>query len=202
MIIALKNVRTYLTAFFLIAWLAFIAQEESRIQNLNAVQVKDVINLNFILSPGNSCSGYLIQRADEKMNFETIFEHAGTCGDQIKSQFLSYTDERPLNNIKNYYRIFIPPSDYSKIISAEFYDFSAISYILYSNPVEGSLKILVDAPNSDLELFNQDGRKLYDIKTSIDGSFSEDVSSLSKGLYYFTIKTKNGRTLKGNFLKN
>lgn len=173
---------------------------QSRIQELTATQFKQSILINFIITSGSSCSGYQIQRSKDSVNFEILYDYSAVCGELTKPQLISFTDDSPLKNTINYYRVFIPPSDYSNIKSVVFSDISEKGYLLYTNPVSQNLIILGNSKNGKLKIYNQTGNIVNESISNEDGLFNEDPSSWPKGLYYFAIETNIGMNVGGKFI--
>ena len=174
---------------------------QSRVQELTSTQYKKSIFLNFIITSGSTCSGYQIQHSLDSINFELLFDYYGICGEQTKSQSFSFIDENPVKNAKNYYRVFIPPNDYSKINAITYFDLSDNGYLLFNNPVNDNLTIMSSNTNSLLKIFNQTGSLVKAIYPNENGLYNEDVSSLESGLYLFFIESNQGKNITGKFLK-
>ena len=174
---------------------------QSRVQELTSTQYKKSIFLNFIITSGSTCSGYQIQHSLDSINFELLFDYYGVCGEQTKSQSFSFVDENPVKNAKNYYRVFIPPNDYSKINTISYFDLSDNGYLLFNNPVNKNLIILSNNTNSLMKIFNQTGSLVKAIYSNENGLYDEDISSLEGGLYLFFIESSQGKNITGKFLK-
>lgn len=188
--------------FFSISFLASVNSiAQSRVQELTAVQYKQNVLISFIITSGNSCTGYQIQRSNDSFNFEIVYDYSAICGELTKPQSISFTDDRPLKNSVNYYRIFIPPADYSKITSVVFSDISEKGYLLYSNPITQNLVLLCNSANGKLKIYNQTGNLIKEFISNEDGLFNEDLSSWPKGLFYFIIETNVGKNVGGKFIK-
>ena len=174
---------------------------QSRVQQLSAAQYKQNILISFIISRGNACSGYQIQRSSDSINFDVIYDYRGICGELTNPQNISYTDETPLKNAVNYYRVMIPPADYSIIVSVIFSDISEKGYLLYSNPVTQTLQILSSSSNGKLKIYNQRGSFVKEYFPNANGLYREDVSSFTAGLFYFVIENNVGKNSSGKFIK-
>jgi len=174
---------------------------QSRIQELAATQYKQSVILNFIITPGNACSGYKIEHSIDSLNFELLYDFSGICGELTKSQSISYSHETPLKNKRNYYRVLIPPADYSMISSLVFIDISEKGYILYNNPINQNLLLLSSYTNSKLKIYNQFGELVRKFSPNENGLYYEDITALQSGILYFEIEPKIGKTILGKFIK-
>lgn len=180
---------------------AFNSNAQSRVQNLSAIQYKQIVQINFSITSGNNCTGYQIQRSTDSLNFDILYDYAGICGNQPEAQRISFTDEVPVKNAVNYYRILIPPADYSTITSIVFSDISEKGYLLYSNPVNQTLSILSNSDKGKLTLYNQTGCFMNEYTPDENGLYREDLSAFPNGLFYFIIQSNIGKNISGKFIK-
>jgi hypothetical protein len=174
---------------------------QSRIQDLTVIPYTQSILVNFIITAGNACSGYQIQRSKDSLNFHVLYDYSGICGELSKSQSISYNDAYPLKNTKSYYRILIPQDDYSTIVSTVFSDVSEKGYLLFSNPISQNLVLQSNSSQGILSIYNQQGIKINEYKPNDDGLYFEDATRLSNGLYYFLIESFVGQPVSGKFIK-
>ena len=189
-------------SFVLFLVLHFNAISQSRIHQFSATQYKKTIYINFIVTPGSTCSGYQIQHSIDSTNFNAIYDYFGVCGEQSKAQSFSYTDENPIKNNVNYYRVFIPPNDYSEINRVNYYDLSEKGYLIFNNPMNQYLNILTTNYNGIMKIYNQTGGLMKSISANENGLYYEDITSLDSGLYLFLIESNQGKNITGKFLKN
>lgn len=196
----MKQSLRYVLVVYLLVLVESALLAQSRIQNLNAVQYKNNIQINCVIGTGNPCAGYRIERSYDSYYFETIYEFGGICGDLEKEQRISYTDQNPIKNATNYYRVIIPPSDYSSIVASSYIEFPESGYLLLQNPVTDTFILYTNQQGpSTITLYNQQGHKVLEFKETLEGMFKEDVSDLPVGLYYFSVENKK---IRGKFLKN
>jgi hypothetical protein len=189
-----------ISLLFFISFISTGIGAQSRIQEPGATQYKHSIIINFLISKGSSCTGYQIQRSQDTSHFEAIYDYSGVCGELSKDQAITFADEHPQKNTVNYYRVLIPPSDHSMIISVAYSDISEQGYIIHENPVGDQLQ-LTSLTKGTLKIYNQTGRLVIEIISNEDGPFTKNVSSLDSGLYYFVIEPAVGRSLAGKFVK-
>ncbi len=174
---------------------------QSRIQALTATQYNQNVIISYLISAGNTCSGYQILKSNDSLNFNVIYDYAGICGESSKAQNITFSDEYPEKNKKNYYKILIQPSDYSDAISVFFVDFSEQGYLLMQNPITTNLSILSNSDSSILKIYNQTGNLIQSLTPNEKGLYQEDISSLGSGIYYFAIENAKGKPLHGKFIK-
>lgn len=191
--------KIFLLPFLILNTLNSYAQ--SRVQNLSATHYKQNILISFIITSGNDCTGYQIQRSIDSLNFDLLYDYSGICGNQPQAQSISFTDEVPVKNAINYYRVLIPPSDYSRITSVVYTDISEKGYLLYSNPVVQKLSLLSISEKTKLTIYNQTGCLVKEYSPDENGLYIEDLSTLPNGLFYFIIQSNIGKNISGKFIK-
>ena len=174
------------------------AKAQTRVDNFNLYQYKEQVLLSFEITAGASCSGYEIQHSSDSVYFVSAYNYIGVCGSTNKNQPYSYTHTTAVVNATNYYRVLIPPSDYSSIKSIEIK--SKVGFVVTNNPVKKYLNIFINTGNF-LEVYNGQGHKVADFKASEDGLVDADVSDLSQGIYYFIVYDNQGQIFKNKFLK-
>ena len=174
---------------------------QTRIQELSAIQYNQNIIISFLISAGNSCAGYQILRSNDSLNFEVIYDYAGICGESTKSQNITFTDETPQKNRKNYYKVLIQPSDYSHAISVFYTYLTEKGYLLMQNPISHNLSLLSEPNSGNLKIYNQIGKLTLSLTPNEQGLYHEDISCLGNGIYYFTLENAKGKPLHGKFIK-
>lgn len=174
---------------------------QSRIQALTATQYNQNIVISYLISAGNTCSGYQILKSNDSLNFNVIYDYAGICGESSKAQNITFSDEHPEENKKNYYKVLILPSDYSAAISVFFIDLSEKGYLLMQNPITDRLSILSDINSKTLKIYNQKGDLIQSLTPNEKGLYQKEISSLGSGVYYFVIESSKGNPLHGKFIK-
>ena len=110
---------------------AFYSQ--TRFTACNAYVANNSVKIDFTMSAGTSCGGYQIFRSTDSTNVlaTKIYDYPGVCGDINTSQNFSYMDYGPALNTMNYYKVLIPPFDYSKLIK------------LFVNQTEAAPRVIV-----------------------------------------------------------
>lgn len=168
---------------------------------LTGTSCSDDICLNWTTIQESNSSHFSIERMSNVTAFEMIgrAEAAGTSNDRRN---YSFTDKWPLNGM-NYYRLAQTDRDgrvnWSSIIQVEQQQRKLIGQV--TNPAGNQLSIRLLQPTMPftLSVFDMQGRLL---KRSIHNSLliTEDVSSLSDGVYLFTIEGKESKE-QGKFVK-
>lgn len=188
--------------FFVSFYLIFLnSNSQTRIQELSAQQYNQNIVVRYLIIAGNSCAGYQILRSNDSLNFDVIYDYAGICGESSKSQSITFTDESPQKNSKNYYKVLIQPFDYSNVISVFYTDLSEQGYLLLQNPITDNLSLLSNLNSGILKIYNQTGKLTLSISPNKQGLYHKDISWLGNGIYYFILENAKGKPLHGKFIK-
>jgi hypothetical protein len=194
--------RFYYIIFSLLFTFVFRSvQSQTRITNFGVVQYKNSIQLSFIITPGEYCTGYDVLRSSDGTNFQNIYNYPSVCGDIIKPKQMVYYDESPQKNIKSYYQVFVPPNNYSEVLSITYYEISKLGYVLLSNPTTDFLKIYINSSFAKLELYDLTGNKVSEFITDKEGWINQNISSMNSGMYVFVVTTTDERKLSGKIIK-
>lgn len=199
---------TMLKNYLYISCLSFLfsiclkVNAQTTIRNFYVWQSQKSVEIGFIVESAQYCTGYQIQRsADAGSEFNVIYDYPSICGDNPEVKSVVYYDKDPVKNSISYYRIHVPPSTFSEVQSIIFHESPDTGYILYSNPVNETFKLKVNASHATVELFNTLGRKVVVFTTNSEGMINENIQTLPNGVYYFLIRTMDNYFLKGKFVK-
>ena len=90
------------------------------IENFTGTQFNNSIVINFTLVKGNTCSDTEVQRSTDGINFIVIYTIAGLCGSTQENVSYTITDNSPVPNSINYYRINLRSLGLSDIIKVRY----------------------------------------------------------------------------------
>ena len=147
--------------------------------------------------------GFDVQRSSDSINFTSIGNVAGK-GNTPSKTYYSSEDENPLTGI-NYYRLKLVKTDsnyvYSPLVNINLCD-KSVTLKIYPNPAKNTLLISGNLGNEKviLQVIDNNGTKLREIKTTLNGSTSIDIHSLPNGMYNLKISSKTS-TFKIKFIK-
>lgn len=182
--------KTNIFIFLLVIFLHLNFFSQSRITKLNAIVLGDNIRIDFTISAGNACAGYSILKSTDTLNFTTVYEYGGVCGDALVDESHSFLDTNVAKNTNLFYKIYIPPSDYSKIVSVSINDSGKSPYLLFPMPVKDTLTVYIgnNVPkNYNVKLINTGGDVLLELNAVILNMFKMDLSLLPASIYYLLI---------------
>jgi hypothetical protein len=188
----------------LLTCIALTTNAQSRIVYFNAVPMVDSVRLNFTISAGTGCAGYNVLKGSDSISLYPVYVYGGICGNTSSQEYHTYSDISPNKSSPNYYRILIPPGDYSKILRVDLAS-SNSNMIIYPQPTEDVLNIvLLNKKNYyyEIKIYDRYGRKMGEGSGDAVDKISLNVSGFPLGVYVFRVLDINGNAYRGKFLKN
>jgi hypothetical protein len=183
-----KRIISFLAALVLTATFTS-AQKKSIIGKFKISEVNGIVYLDWAIIAGSTCNGIQIYRSTDSISFTQIGSIPGICGSTTFSQPYDFTDENPVKNKVNYYRLSLGGSGLSEILSVEIINLDYGNYQVRPNPVNNQAKVYFDNEKKELHhlsLFNQTGTQLLSTSTK-QNYFDLEAASFSSGVYLFTI---------------
>ena len=155
--------------------------------------------LAWTIKSGSVCNGIQIYRStiEDSINFELIEDIQGVCGDMSSPVAYTFTDENPLQNQVNYYKLLLGGQEFSEVLGIEVLLIPSNSYLLKPHPIVSSSSLyFYNSNNNDVELkvFDDFGSVVYKNQTN-SNRFILDSSMISSGLYYFTLENKSNKSI-------
>jgi len=183
--------------FFHIFFFLACALFSQRIQNVNLSLVNSQnqgtnsqVQVRFDISPGQSCPGWEILHCTDSLNYVSVYNDAGICGNQNTSESKSFVHASPGLDMLNYYKVSIPgfelSSPYRIYVGQQV---PKPNLLVYPNPVFQqdfiTLKYLNYAGSQVFGyIYNQFGIQERELILKIDQSLSQvNISGLKDGLY-------------------
>ncbi len=198
----MKNIQHKLLAFtkFCSVILAFslcgsLKAQPLLIENFTGTQFHNSIVLNFTLVKGNTCFDTEIQRSTDGVNFIVINTIAGICGSTQENISYSITDNSPVANSYNYYRINLRSLGFSDIIKVRYIDFSASNALVIYNSQQQLSTLFYKNPSAkkiEFEILNQHGMVIQKGNSNIS-EWNISTSAWPRGLYF--IRFMNGENV-------
>ena len=146
------------------------------------------VKLNWLTASETNSLAYEIQRSKNSSSWKTIGSVA-TKGTSSEHNNYEFIDKNPLD-ILSYYRLkqidIDGKFDYSKIINVNFRNEGKIE--IYPNPTNGKLEI-VGVEIIEIKIRDSFGRIIKEQATS---SQSISISEFPTGIYFISVKTKEG----------
>lgn len=181
---------------------SLLAQQNMALVSFNGFQYKDSVILNFTMAKGYSCNGIYIERSEDSVNFSGIGDIQGVCGSSDFEVPFQFTDNSPLQNTGNFYRLDLGNFGYSEIIKIYFAKLNPAGLAFYPNPCIQNCSLYFENPtNSELEFFIYDYSGKLIVQEKIRGTvFEIDRKNLSRGVYYYHLIHKDEIKISGRFV--
>jgi hypothetical protein len=162
------------------------------IENFTGTQFNNSIVINFTLVKGNTCFDTEIQRSTDGVNFNVIYTISGICGSTLENVSYSITDNSPVGNSYNYYRINLRSLGFSDIIKVRYIDFSASNALVIYNYQQQLSTLFYKNPSAkkiEFEILNQHGMVIQK-GASNKSEWVVSTSDWPHGLYF--VRFMNG----------
>ena len=93
--------------------------------------------LAWTIKSGSVCNGIQIYRSStaDSVNFDLIEDIQGVCGDLSSPVAYTFTDEDPMPNQVNYYKLLLGGQEFSEVLGIEVLLIPSNSYLLKPHPV-------------------------------------------------------------------
>ena len=191
-------------SFFLcMAVLFFVARSaagQDVIGSFGAQQQNAGVYLAFTVNAGNQCADLEVQRSADSVNFVSLYTFPGICGNAAFETQYSFTDQSPVANTKNFYRLKIGFSGFSNVVAVHFFAPGADGYLVIPSASGESATVLFNNPNGAahlFELFDLNGRLLHAVEAITARSIELHPPAEQKRIYVFRLLKANGTALSG-----
>ena len=144
----------YLFISFLIAF-GYNANTQTILGDFDIDQSDGKVLLAWTIKSGSVCNGMQIFRSKDSVDFVLIEDIQGVCGDLSSSVSYTYTDQTPILNNYNYYKINFGGLEDSNILGIEVINILSNSYLLKPNPVTGASDLYFENDNQSEVVLNQ-----------------------------------------------
>lgn len=159
--------------------------------------------LSWTIKSGSTCNGIDILRSTDSINFTEIGDIPGVCGDITSPTSYTYTDQNPVGNAINYYKIDLGGQEKSQVLGIEVIAVAENDYLLRPNPVSDYAELRFANSNQQSVVFT-----LYDLNGAVihqEESISEliqiDATAIRNGIYHFTLVNGiSGKLITGRIL--
>jgi hypothetical protein len=177
------------------------SQENRILSAFNGKASGDKILLSWTISGGQTCNGTLIERSDDTVHFSRVGEIPGICGNSESPVPYSFTDDSPLPNKINYYRLELGGQGYSKIVGVPYYEYGNQGSIAIPNPSSEKATIYFGNSREDryvFRLFDVKGRKIMETE-GVSNSIEVETNRLGPGMFVYSIESARSH-IKGKLI--
>jgi len=162
------------------------------LNQFDALQVDEGIQITCVISSGNTCLGIDVFRSDDSVNFQLIGDIPGICGSTTNAIRYDFLDENPQINATNYYKLELGGVGFTEVISLTIRDLTANEIRIQPNPAQNQSAIYFSNPSFNthrLLVMNYAGETLIQ-QTTTNDFFLIDVTKLPSGVYPILIETE------------
>jgi len=179
--------------------------QESILQKFSAEEFNNKVVLSWTIKSGNTCNGIRIFRSSDSLIYSEIGDIQGVCGNLGYSVDYNFTDNQPVKNSLNYYRLDLGGIELTHSISIEVIDVGKQNYFLKTNPIfDQSALYFNNSTNKSAQLliYSTNGILVKTIVTQ-DELFMIDAIDFPNGLYFFQLSLENNELpITGKFQVN
>ena len=192
-LILLRNFTMMKKSLFILIVLFFstnyVECQESILSDFSVNKSGNKILLDWTIKAGSTCNGIDVYRSDGVSDFIKIGDIVGVCGNVGYPSSYTFTDNDPLKNQFNFYRLNLGGSQTSEILSIEYIEVGENNYFLKNN-IDRVSAILYftnkNELNTTIQLYDLSGKFIKTIQTNSD--FIEiSYSDYPKGMLFFKI---------------
>ena len=161
-----------------------------RIQNFHLNLTHTIVTTKFTVGAGSTCNGYSILHSTDSINYTTVYNFAGICGNVSKAENFSFDHLNPTFNSNNFYKIELTNLEITspqKIFVAKPPE---KNMVVYPNPITNNdTKINLRVANANHlylwgHIFNQDGKTIRNLAFNTVFDYSSiNLNELENGLY-------------------
>ena len=188
----LRNLSIIIFASLFNYQIAF-SQDNSILDNFSVSESNGNVFLNWVIKSGSTCNGIQIFRSTDKVTFRQVGEIVGVCGSLSTPVSYNFTDEHPVINKINHYRLGLGGNGSSSILSVEIIDIGNGGFQIRPNPANAITRIIFDNNKNELcqlSLYSLTGGIHFTFSSKED-FFDFNAVNLRPGLYFFSISSAN-----------
>ena len=177
--------------------LGFNAESQTILGDFDIDQSNGKVLLAWTIKSGSVCNGMQIYRSKDSIDFMLIEDIQGVCGSLSSPVSYTYTDQTPILNNYNYYKINFGGLEDSNILGIEVINVLSNSYLLKPNPITGASDLYFENDNQNevvLKVFDDFGDVIY-LEETQTNKFTLDSTSFSSGMYYFSLENQKTRNV-------
>lgn len=166
-----------------------VLAQDSIVKDFITVQFEGKVQMSWVIESGNTCDGIRVFRSQDGINFEQIGSIPGICGSPYASIAYEFTDNSPLLNQLNYYKLELGNLGFSRVVRMFVIDLTQKAYQIIPHPAVETTKIYIDNPlQKEYELVLRDaGGKIIKTAATNASYFELYVNDLTNGMYIFSI---------------
>ncbi|RLD25502.1 MAG: hypothetical protein DRI54_04730 [Bacteroidetes bacterium] len=181
-----------------------VSQEHEILSYFFGLIKDDQIILKWGIIGGNTCNGILINHSIDDVNYTQVGEIPGICGSQTTELPYTFIHDSPVSGQKNYYKLELGLQGSSTPLIITFYNTSENGYLLFPNPGNDLLQIVVTGNGEPVELIYSDvSGKIFGSFNSNSGEvISVPTQEWVSGVYFISIYKAEELIASPRWVKN
>ena len=169
----------------------------------SGTQASQSVLISFTIRGGVTCQGIQIMRSTDRVNYVQVYEIQGVCGNPTFDESYNWTDESPVPNQYNYYRIDLGSLGLSSdIITVKYIGYNNDGFHMFPNPCSNSCKIYFSnasrSPHQYI-IYDSLGKVVATGETDSD-EIMVDSNQLTSGIFRFVVYVNSEPRFNGKFV--
>ncbi len=173
------------------------AQTDEILGHFTSAEFNGKVLLNWQIVEGQTCNGIQIYRSVNNSDFVQIGEIPGVCGSSLEAINYNFTDDNPVKNEENLYRLDLGGYGNSETIKRQVSDVLTEGFQIKPHPIVSTSRLFFsNLKNKDytITIYNITGQVIEQAQTS-ENFFELQADSYQSGVYFFTINTESNQLL-------
>lgn len=166
------------------------SQSHPDLDNFTLFSKNGKVYLTWTISAGQTCVGTQLFRSTDDFNYDLIYQIGGICGLNDRPQTYEYTDEQPILNTVNHYKILLNSTVSDPSLSVIVLDLKEEESTVIPNPIQSDSKVYFENFSNQpavMYIFSENGTLIHQAET-IENFFSlHEVQFAQNGVYYYQI---------------
>ena len=164
----------------------------------DAISANNQVQITCIISSGSTCNGINVLRSSDSLNYSSIGNIGGVCGNSNSPITYQFTDSVPLLNIPNYYKLELGGFGFTQVVSVTIRKIKENQLQILPNPANIIANIHFENSKREkhiLYLFDTSGALIFTNQTN-DTFFEVNTSNLITGVYSVSIQSLESNNVK------
>jgi len=180
-----------------------VAQKHPLLGTFSVSEYEGAVYLRWSIVAGSTCNGIGIHRSTDSATYTEVGRIDGVCGSADVEKPYEFTDNNPVKNKVNSYRLALGGQGFSETVSVEIFGIGSTGYQIRPNPASGKATIYF-ANNTRLRhrlsLYALAGALVFATTTQED-FFDLDTGAFPSGMYFFEISAAgNAPSIAGKIM--
>lgn len=178
---------------FVLKMFPVLAWSQFEVTYFELTQTGKSVELSWQIKEGSTCNGIRILRSTDSVNFTQIGEVQGICGSTTIPQAFDFTDESPVNNTRNYYKLEFGLGEYWLVKSVSFI-FVEHGFFEMENPAQFTSPLFFKTEAKlTLRIITTNGQVLFSTQILKSAyTLGELFSSFPSGLFFIEVADEKG----------